>query len=524
VTSFITPVPGFPTFIATNASVDPRRPAVICGDGSRTWGTFHATTNRVANALISAGVVRGDRVATVMHNSIEAFEVLWGVVKAGAVVMPLSYMSSAETLRTQLNHAQASLIICDQVGVELVEQTAGLDLPTHRRAGYGERLPAGWTDAKAMFAGAPDCDPGVAVDPAAPMSLLYTSGTTGEPKGIEHTQAARVNFATDYAMCLHIDRQTVSISSTPLYTNGTWTTMLPTVAAGGTVVLVEKFEPNLLLQLIERHRVTHAFLVPTQLGRLMKVADASHHAVDSLQTVLTGAAPMTAELLDEVARAWPQTRVCENWGCTEGFSTFVSPVEREGRGATVGRPMRGTEVKAIGPDGVEVEPGQVGELVGWGGALMNGYYRNPLKSAELVWASPDGRTFVRSGDLGHVDDNGFVFLSGRVKDMILSGGINVFPADIEEVIGRHDDVLEVVVIGVPHPDWGETPLALVRLRDGADVEAEELRDWANSRLGKYQRVHAVEIRQDFPRTSYSKVLRRDLRDAYWVGSGGNDPS
>jgi acyl-CoA synthetase (AMP-forming)/AMP-acid ligase II len=204
----------------------------------------------------------------------------------------------------------------------------------------------------------------------------------------------------------------------------------------------------------------------------------------------------------------------ELYGLTEGFATILTPEDTAGRVASVGKPMAGSDMVLLDEDGKEVPQGSIGEIAGRGTAVMTGYHKRPDLTEEILWRDEQGRLFIRTGDMGYLDEEGFLFIAERKKDMIISGGLNVYPRDIEEVVAEHPDIAEVGVVGIPHPKWGETPLALAVPRSGASPDTEEIKQWANAKLGKHQRLYAVVLRDELPRNAIGKILKRELRDEY----------
>jgi long-chain acyl-CoA synthetase len=309
-------------------------------------------------------------------------------------------------------------------------------------------------------------------------------------------------------------REAITLLSTPLYSNTTLVSFLPTVGLGGTVVLMAKFDAQRYLALAERHRVTHTMLVPVQYSRVMALPDFSRYDLSAFRMKFCTSAPFSAALKADILARWPGGLV-EYYGMTEGGGACALIAhESPDKLDTVGQPAPGSDIRLIGEDGNEVPKGAVGEIVGHSVAMMNGYHNQPGKTAEAEWHAPDGRRFIRTGDVGRFDDDGFLRLMDRKKDMIITGGFNVYPSDLELVMRGNEAVAEVAVVGVPSEQWGETPVAFVVLVPAADANAEALKAWTNERLGKTQRLTAVGILESLPRSAIGKVLKRELRDAY----------
>jgi acyl-CoA synthetase (AMP-forming)/AMP-acid ligase II len=318
----------------------------------------------------------------------------------------------------------------------------------------------------------------------------------------------------------------VTLISTPLYSNTTLVSFFPGLALGGSVVLMAKFDAAEFLALSQRHRVTHAMLVPVQYQRVMDAPELAATDLSSYQMKFCTSAPFSAALKRRVLDRWPGGLV-EYYGMTEGGGTCVLAAHLfPNKLHTVGIPAPEHDIRLIDDNGREVARGEVGEVVGWSPfAVMTGYHGQPGKTAEAEWFDESGRRFIRTGDVGRFDSDGFLTLLDRKKDMIISGGFNVYPSDLEAILTQHAAVAEAAVVGVSSAQWGETPVAFVVSRFAADsrsradprastVSAEEIRSFVNERVGKTQRLSALEIVASLPRSPIGKVLKRELRAAY----------
>ena len=517
----MTPVPDaldapqvtLPDLFATHARHRAGQEAVVCGPVRRTWGDFGANVNRVANALLAGGLARGDRVAVMMGNAVETLETIFGVVRAGGCVVPLSGLLTGDQLLGLIRDAGAVRAVASAEFRERLEGRGAEAPAVTDWIAFGFDAP-GWTAYAAWRDAAPAATPDIRHGQEDLFNIIYSSGTTGLPKGIVQTHRARLHWAFSNAVEMGYTADCRALTTTALYSNGTWLTMLPALFAGGTVVVMPAFDPVAFLETVEAERITHTFMVPAQfiaiLGRpQLDVADLS-----SLRAVLSGGSALRRETKRAVlARMTPN--LFELYGFSEGFATMLRPHQHAAKFETVGAPVIGFEVRVLTDDGHEAAPGEAGEIAGYGAGNMAGYHGRPDLTAELIWRDERGRTFLRSGDIGALDADGFLTILDRKKDMVISGGFNVFPSDVEEVVGRHPDVADVTVIGIPHEKWGETCLALVIPREGPKADPEAIRTWANERLAKTQRLAAVEFRDDFPRNALGKVLKRVLREPYW---------
>ena len=504
-----------PDILSTHGTFKPEREAVVCGAQRRLWGDFNRNTNRVANALLAQGVTQGQRVAVMMGNSVEMLEIMFGVVKAGACVVPLSGLLTGEQLAGLIDNSEAVAAFAtpefiDKVDPHLPRLTT---LRADARVAVHGEAP-GWQSYAHWCEDAPSDTPCVNYRPDDAFNIIYSSGTTGLPKGIVQTHRARTHWAVSNSIEMGFTDQSRALTTTALYSNGTWLMMLPVLFAGGTCVVMPSFDAAHFLQTLQDERITHTFLVPAQFIAVLQ-QDIHAYRADDLRVMLCAGSPLRRETKREVVAAFGD-KLIELYGYSEGFATMLKPGAPEDKFHTVGTPVLGFELRILDDAGRVLPRGEPGEIAGYGPGMMAGYHRNDAATQALIWRDERGRSFIRSGDVGYLDADGYLVLVDRKKDMIISGGFNVFPSDLEEVVGQHPDVLDVTVIGVPHARWGETPLALVIAQPGVNLDVDAVKTWCNERLAKHQRLSAVELRTDFPRNALGKVLKRILREPYWA--------
>lgn len=499
------------TLIELQAERRPDHPALIAEDRVVTYRELSEQSARAASALANTGFQAGDVAAICATTSIEYALAFVGILYAGGVVAPLAPSATAESLQGMLEDCAARVLFLDNPVAQ--------HLSTLKRASHAQRVALDGSDGGIAFyvwlQSGDDRPLPVTVSPDHPFNIIYSSGTTGTPKGIVQPHSLRWEqfrrgvFSPD----------AVTIISTPLYSNTTLVSFLPTLANGGTAILMPKFHPGEFLRLSELHRATHAMLVPVQYRRLMQHPDFDAYDLSSFEVKFSTSAPFAADLKAEVLRRWPGGLV-EFYGMTEGGgSCMLLAHEHPDKLATVGQPMPGHDIRLIDEKGDEVVSGALGEVVGRSPSMMKGYHKQPGKTREAEWYSPKGERFIRTGDIGRFDAEGFLTLMDRKKDLIISGGFNIYPSDLEAELTVHPAILEVAVFGVPSDRWGETPVAAVVLRDGFSAGEEELRAWVNSRLGKTQRLAALRIVDSLPRSPIGKVLKRELRDGFKASLG-----
>ena len=301
--------------------------------------------------------------------------------------------------------------------------------------------------------------------------------------------------------------------TTPLYSNGTWIMFLPTLLVHGRLVIMPKFDPGEFLRLIAKERVTHTLMVPPQYQAVLGHGDLPTTDLSSLRLLSSVGSTLRADLKRRVMTEMAPV-LLELYGLTEGLNTILRPEEVLRKAESVGTPGLGSDIRIIDDAGTELPRGQIGEIIGWGSGLMKGYHNRPEATADAIWMASDGRTYLKTGDIGRLDEDGFLYILDRKKDMILSGAFNVYPRDIEEVAAQHPEVADVTVIGIPDPRWDEVPLALVVPTPGSSPDVDDLKAWINERVGKHQRVAGVRIRESFPRNALGKVLKKELRAEY----------
>jgi acyl-CoA synthetase (AMP-forming)/AMP-acid ligase II len=345
-----------------------------------------------------------------------------------------------------------------------------------------------------------------------PFNIIYSSGTTGLPKGIVHTHGIREAYSTGFAASYRIHPESVVLHSGSLVFNGAFLTLMPALYVGCTYVLHPAFDARRMIDTIVAEGVTHIMLVPSQIIALLGHDDFDESHLPTLEMICTVGAPLHLEHKQELARRLPN-RFYELYGLTEGFVTVLDRDDFAAKPGSVGVPPPLYEMRIVDDDHRDLAAGHVGEIVGRGPITMPGYYRRPDLTADTM---KDG--WLYSGDLGYVDEDGFLFLVDRKKDLIISGGVNVYPRDIEEVVVQHPDVVDVAVFGVPHERWGEAPVAAVMLRSGSAVTTDGLREWVNGRVeARYQKVDDVVALDVFPRSVAGKTLRRVMKDEYLSG-------
>ena len=487
-----------PDLIRAHAGERPERIALAEAGGELDYAGLDALMDRVAASLQRDGITRGASVAIVAAASIEYAAVFLGALRAGCVATPLAPSATAESIVAMIGDCGAPITFVDEDAWSALA---------------GQTVPGKLVHLKSLGTWiAPDGAQPAPVDvkPEDGFNIIYSSGTTGIPKGIVQSYAMRWAHIARNAAAGFGDA--VTMIATPLYSNTTLVSFLPTLGWGGTVVLMKKFDARGYLQLAERHRATHTMLVPVQYQRIMALPDFDAFDLTSFRLKTSTSAPFAPALKADIVMRWPGM-LLEYYGMTEGgASTGLNATAHPDKLHTVGVPLPGHEIRLIDEDGNEVAPGEMGEVVGRSPTMMTGYHGRAEASAAAEWHDADGNRYIRHGDVGRFDEDGFLILLDRKKDLIISGGFNIYPTDLEAVLRQHPAVADCSVIGMPSDAWGETPVGFYVPHTGENASAEEVRQWTNQQLGKTQRLTELHAIEELPRSAIGKVLKRELRD------------
>jgi long-chain acyl-CoA synthetase len=482
-----------------------RAEALVCGDHRLTFGEFVSRCRRLGTALADLGVARGERVAVLSFNSIPLLELYCAVPAAGRVVVPLNFRWADPELAYAIGDADAKVLFVDRdpgpLG-DLVDTVVRLDTD-----GYESLLAA--TDES-------EFDPEVRPDDLA--GLFYTGGTTGASKGVMLSHANLIANAYNSQMFWPVGPGDVYQVIAPLFHAAGSTSVLQCIYQGVAQVLVPTFDPPAILDQIEREGVTASLGVPSMLAAQVEAQSANPRDVSSLRIYGHGGSPIATEVIRRASVAFPSTEFVHVYGATE-TSPLVTAIRHEEllvddeRGRSCGQPLLGVELEIRGPDGEPCPTGEAGEVTARGDNIMLGYWNKPEQTAGVL---RDG--WYHTGDVGRVDEEGYLYLLDRSKDMIISGGENVYCTEVEEALYTHPAVLEAAVFGIPDEQWGEAVHAVVVTRSGAAVTADEIVAHVRTSIAGYKVPRSVEIRsEELPKSGPGKVLKRELRAPYWAG-------
>lgn len=496
------------------------KPAIRFDHRVTSYRQLDRAANRVANGLVAKGIGRGDRVLYLGKNSDRYFEIFMGAARLGAVITPLNWRLAPPELADVVKDSCGRILF---VEASLHKEARGLEAfaaDSSRLITFGageDDYYARWRD---QFS--PE-DRDWPVEPDDPVIQLYTSGTTGKPKGVVGTHRAMLVFRTMRPEAQPgWNRWTpddFSLLVSPQFHIAGSGHGLQTICAGATGFIMREFDVDKLLHLIAHEGLTRVYAAPAVLQALLRHPNARATDFSRVRTVIYGSSPISPSLLRE-AMALIGCDFVQQYGMTEVFGTIAVLTPEDHRGPdesrlrSAGRALEGIDIAIVDPAGNALPPGTTGEIATRTPTLMDGYWRKPEESAEVL--TPDG--YYRTGDAGYLDDEGYLFIKDRIRDMIVSGGENVYPAEVESVLAMHPAVREVAVFGVPDARWGEAVKAAVVTEPGERLEPGELIDWARSRIAGYKLPKSVDFCDELPRNSTGKILRRALRDEYW-GAG-----
>jgi acyl-CoA synthetase (AMP-forming)/AMP-acid ligase II len=518
--------PGTLDFVARQS---PAAEAIVDGDLRLTWAQWEERACRLGSFLRDRfGLGKGDRVAWMLFNSHHYFDLAFALQKIGAVGVPIGYRLTGPEAAYIVDNSDGKAVVC---GREFAPRLAGALSQMPKVSGERFLLVEPDAQAKAALPKATDFDEALAAGSGELFlgpgresgSIIYTSGTTGRPKGAwrdganERTQEGAREFVIGVVTGFRYAPPDKHLLSCPLYHSAPPAIAGITHLLGGPVVIQRRFDPERTLRLIQEERCTSAFMVPTMLNRIASLPEEviARYDLGSMQRLSVGAAPFPAPLKRRIAGVFPKPCIYEFYGATEtGINTIMPPEHLLERPDSCGRLCGGNEIRILDDEGKEVPTGQIGTLYVKNPILISGYYKNREATEECV-----AEGFFTVGDMAKVDEDGFYYIVDRKKDMIISGGVNIYPAEVEMELRHHPAVYDCAVIGVPNEEWGEEVKAVVQLKQGAVATAEEIQDFLAERLADYKRPRSIDLVDDLPYNPSGKLLKKELRTRYWEGSG-----
>jgi len=514
-------------FLTIATAICPDKEAIVFEDNRFTFSQLSERVNRLANALTTMGVEKGERVALLHVNCNQCIEGYFAVAKLGAIYVPLNFRAKQHELSYMINTAEAHTVIVGERYLELIDSIRpempsvknyiSIDSPHEGMVYYEDALAVASDDE--VFTEIGDDDTTI---------LMYTAGTTGFPKGVMLSHNSFSIYVLENVTPADPTVDESNILTVPLYHVAGIQAMMAAIYGGRMLVMERQFEPVEWMELVQKEKIGRAMMVPTMLKQLLDHPDFEKYDLSSLQVITYGAAPMPLPVIKKAMEVFPGVSFINAFGQTETASTIttLSPEDHVITGTeeekekklkrltSIGRPMSDVEMKIIDEEGNELPVGEIGEIVARGPRVMSGYWKEEDKTAKTI----DKEGWVHTGDMGYVDEEGYFFLAGRNTDMIIRGGENISPEEVEGVLHQHPKIEEAAVIGVPDDDWGEVPICVVVLKEGEEATDDEIMEHCRQALASYKRPRSVIFTKELPRNPMGKVLKRVLRELHGGGS------
>jgi len=498
-----------------NAKRYPDKKALIMGNEYLTFGQLNEQANKLAHWLLSMGIEPRDRVAILSYNSMQCVVVNYAVAKCGAVVVPVNFRYKRDELVHIINDSEPRVLLFGPEFISLVEEArTAFVSPLRLVAISGEPLESGLSLSSVMQ-GQSTSEPAVRVDPAAPVTITYTSGTTGFPKGVLASHSSFLNIYTGMIIEGDVRPGEITLVALPLFhTGGMHGLLQPTLVRGGTAIIMPRgFDPDKSLSVVERHGVTMTMWVPTQLAMLVNYPGVTKHNLSTLGKIWYGSSPISPTTLEACMDIF-KAGFYQWYGLTEtGMVAVLRPEDHLERSQCTGREMFNADLRVVNQEGEDTPVGEVGEIISSQVPLgMIGYHNMEEANKRTI---RDG--WIHTGDLARVEGEGYFTVVDRLADMIISGGENIYPKEIEDVISSHPGVREVAVFGIPDEIYGESVCAVVIRKEGYQLDEEDIINFCASRISSYKKPKGVEFVDELPKNPSGKVTKNVLRELYWAG-------
>ncbi len=511
-------------FLSISKDICPGRISIIFDGKSWTYEQLYKRSNQLAQALVGLGVRKGESIGILEVNCNQYIESYFATARLGALFVPLNFRSKSEELTYMINHAEIKTLLVGGRYIELIKEIRSnckglrdcisIGSSNGDFINYESLIESASTDEISAEIGDDDIT-----------IIMYTSGTTGRPKAVPIRHSAFVSYVLENVEPPSPEIEERNLLSVPFYHIAGMQSMLSSIYGGRTIVLMRQFEVDEWFKTVESEHVNRSMLVPTMLKRIIDHPDFEKYNLSSLKVITYGAAPMPFEVISKAIKMLPWVRFINAFGQTETASTITAlgpedhiiegtEEEKEKKlrrlSSSIGKPLPDVEIKIVDESGRALPPNKVGEIWARGPRVMSGYWKDEQKTAEAI--TPDG--WLKTGDMGWMDEEGYIYLSGRADDMIIRGGENISPEEVEDIIESHPKVEEAAVIGVPDPEWGQEPRAIVVVKKGEQVTAEEIIEYCRSRLAGFKRPRSVVFVSSLPRNPMGKVLRKKLREEF----------
>ncbi len=499
--------------VARNARKFPGKTALRWDGGRLTYKAFNSRINSVANAFMAMGVNRGNKVGLLLANGPEILELCFALFKIGAVAVPLNFRLAAKEIEYILNNSDAEILVFGQEFTSAV-QSIRPDLPNiHDFIAVGGPASGDMKAYRSLILFSNDAEPKNHIDDDDDALMLYTSGTTGRPKGAVMTHKGFLMNAINWVVAYRTEHDDILLCIPPLFHVAALGYVLTQFYMGASVYIEKMFDPRRTWEVIQRERITTLFLVPAMWIALLQVENTDRYDASSMKILNTGAAIMPIEIKNRILKTFPNAGIFDCFGQTEmnGGVTILDARDALKKPGSVGLAVPNLEIRIVDNDGQDVLPGGIGEGIYRGPTVMKSYYKNPAATAEAMKGG-----WFHSGDLLRQDEDGYYYVVDRKKDMLISGGENIYPAEIEEILYKNPDILEAAVIGVPDQKWGESVKAIVVIKAGKTLTEKQVIEHCKEHLAGYKKPKSVIFVDKLPRSVAGKVLKMVLRDEYCV--------
>ena len=511
-------------FLNIASAICPDRDFIVFEGQRWSFAQTSERVNRLANALTQLGIEKGDRVGILHVNCNQYIEAYFASAKLGAIFVPLNFRAKAEELNYMVSNAEAKVLIVGSRYADMVAQMIP-SLPTVKDCICVDKDYSDWLYYENIIDSSPADEVIKEIGDEEITVLMYTAGTTGRPKGVPLTHNGFVSYVLENVEPANPEIEENNLLTVPMYHVAGIQAMMAAVYGGRTLVLMKQFEVEEWMETVQKEKVTRAMLVPTMLKWVIDHPEFNKYDLTSLKVITYGAAPMPFEVIKKAIELLPWVRFINAFGQTETASTITSlgpedhiidgtEEEKERKlkrlTSSIGRPLSDVEIRIVDDDGNPLPFSEVGEIWAKGPRLMSGYWKDEEKTSQAI--TEDG--WLRTGDKGWMDEEGYIYLAGRGDDMIIRGGENISPEEVEDVLYAHPKIQEAAVIGVPDPEWGQEPRAIVVLKEGERATPEEIIDFSRPRLAGFKRPRSVVFMDALPRNQMGKILKKELRETY----------
>jgi acyl-CoA synthetase (AMP-forming)/AMP-acid ligase II len=498
-------------FLTKSASKVPDKTALVFEGQRRSYAEFNSRANRLAHGLMRLGLKKGEKVATLFFNCPSMCESYFGIIKAGGVLVPLNARLSWRELANMVEHSDSRFLIFDEEFQEIIGLLRPQVTKVEKFIMAGQKRAEGVLPYEELLEGSSAEEPDVEVGEDDDLMIVYTAGTTGQPKGVLVTHRNYIWTALNIATDMGVNPGDINLVVFPIFHTAGLASFFTRVMMGITLILMKKMDLKEMLQSIEKERVVSTAMVPTLLNSILQFPGLTSYDRTSVKKYTSAAAIFPVKLKNQFPKIFPHAALYEIYGLSEaaGADTILLPQDAFRKVACVGKSFTHHEVKVVNEEGKVVAPGEVGEILIRGPVVMKGYFKDPQATSEAIRGG-----WLYTGDLAKVDEEGYIYIVDRKRDIIVSGGVNIYPREIEEILYTHPKVAEAAVIGVPDEKWGETIKALVVPKEGHTLSEEEVIGFCRENLASYKKPTSVEFLPALPKNAAGKVLKTELRKKY----------